>query len=75
MRLLINETIPIRKRLTKVQKANLATFSIYHNNKHISIQKCTVPEDTMQELIDVIQDVSKISQIVHWYDGSLFIGE
>ena len=71
MKLFINEPIRLRKRLTKDQQITLRNFSIWFNNKHIVVQKCTVPENDMQELIDILNTVSKFSVLAIWEDGAI----
>ena len=73
MKLFINTDIKIRKRLHAAEKQQLRNFSIWHNTKRICVQKCTVPEDVMQELIDVLQLVSKKTLVVQWVAGKLEI--
>ena len=73
MRLFINVKIKVRKRLNKLEIVNLKVNGLWFNTKHIQIQKCTVPEEHMQELIDAISAVSKDIPIVEWKDGTLEI--
>lgn len=73
MKLFINTKIKIRKRLSKLEVANLKINSIWFNSKHIQVQKCSLPEEFMQELIDSITAVSKMEPTVEWKHGSMVV--